>query len=178
MQNGKRAKSGMGNVGRGTLNIIAYMLFGRGGVRSVISLIIFVLFVGGAILYGTGILSNVEAPDYPAAKKTSLTATGKTFAKAFYVKGTPDSSDQKIFVTNDSIDQVIDFYTTQLAASGWVVRASGTGTDIDYNQVKDVTYIKNGKLIMLATGPTSLNLVNDTSAGTTFVLLQNAKAAS
>jgi hypothetical protein len=178
MQNGRPAKSAIGNGGRAISNIIAFMLFGRGGIRSVISIIIFVLFVGGAILYGTGILSNVAAPDYPAAKKTSLTATGKTFANAFYVKGKPASSDQKVFVTNDNINQVIDFYTTQLAASGWVVRASGTGTDIEYQQVKDVTFIKNGQLIMLATGPTSLNLVNDTSTGTTFILLQNAQAAS
>jgi hypothetical protein len=178
IQNGKQAKNGMGNAGRGILNIIAFMLFGRGGIRSIISIIILVLFVGGAILYGTGILSNVAAPDYPAAKKTSLTATGKTFAQSFYSKGSPDNSDQKVFVTNDDSSKIIDFYTTKLAASGWTIKADATGTDPDQTQVKDVTYIKNGKLIMLATGPTSLNLVNDTSAGTTFVLLQNATATS
>lgn len=140
-------------------------------IRSIISLVVLVLVIGGGILYSTGVLSNVEAPDYPGAKKSVLTDAGKTTANSLYQNGKADTSNQKIFVTSDAPAKVADFYKSKLTNSGWTVdtEQQQTGTYI-------AAYKKDKTEIILVTGPGDGGLVKDGTADNSYVVLLTGEA--
>jgi hypothetical protein len=137
------------------------------GLSLLIRLGIAALFLfGGAILYGTGILSHVSAPDYPGAQKSSLSAAGKTMADSLYEDHNADTSHVKAFYTTDDVPAVSGFYKSKLTADGWTLSDEQNEADSAI-----AVYDKDKQETVLMTGPSTLHWVQNAPDNSTSIIL-------
>lgn len=123
-----------------------------------------------AILALTGVLSNVEATDYPGATKASLSNQGTTYVNNLYDNKQSSNDNRKVFLTGDTPEAVFKFYRDDLTSKGWAFEGEGTLSDVKANK-----YTKGDKLFFVIADNGSKNLILDAGTKTFIILLTGNK---
>ena len=125
------------------------------GALIAVGVIVLIIVVAG-VLGVLGVFNNVDATDYPGATKATLTDKGTTFVNGLYDNNSSDRDNRKVFVTNDTPDQVFQFYKNDLTKKGWTFDKAGQLNGVAANQ-----FSKNSDLLIVIAGGPSEGLIKD-----------------
>ncbi len=127
-----------------------------------------ILFVVGNLL---GVFTNpAPIPVYPGGRSAELTIKGNQFIDSLFEGNKREASTIKVFLSKDSPEQVVKFYTDQFSQQGFKI----SPTTINDPAISGATVLsfskKNGGYVLISSTGAD-GLVKDHSPGDAYIII-------